>query len=77
MTSLILHLGLSKKNQYSQRFCTAIILFPFIYAMKPHVTCKGTSEEHLKQKKDGLRLCNAEKDLPELNLTVVFLTHSE
>ena len=110
--------------------------------MRPHVTCKGTSEEHVKQKKDGLRLdcktvgfflriskeivkawrksltrakrasfslipdllfdcsrvleyakirtvlqsslrlssmrlCNAEKDLPKVNSTVVFLMHSE
>ena len=29
------------------------------------------------QKKDGLRLCNAEKDLPKVNSTVVFLMHSE
>ena len=65
------------KNQYSQRFCAAIILVPFIYAMRPHVTCKGTSEEHVKQKKDGLRLCNAEKDLPKVNSTVVFLMHPE
>ena len=47
-----------------------------------HVTCKGTSEDHVKQKKDGLRLssmrlCNAEKDLPKVNSTVVFLMHSE
>ena len=41
--------------------------------MRPHVTCKGTSEKHVKQKKDGLRLCNAEEDLPKVNSTVVFL----
>ena len=29
------------------------------------------------QKKDGLRLFNAEKDLPKVNSTVVFLMHSE
>ena len=45
--------------------------------MRQHVTCKGTSQEHVKQKKDGLRLCNAEKDLPKVNSTVVFLMHSE
>ena len=26
---------------------------------------------------DGVRLCNAEKDLPKVNSTVVFLMHSE
>ena len=72
-----LHLGPSNKNQYSQRFWTAITLVPFIYAMKPHVICKGTSEEHAKQKKDVVRLCNAEKDLPKVNSTVVFLMHSD
>ena len=72
-----LHLGPSNKNQYSPRFWAAIILVPFIYAMKPHVICKGTSEEHAKQKKDVVRLCNAEKDLPKLNSTVVFLMHSD
>ena len=72
-----LRLGPSNKNQYSQRFWTAITLVPFIYAMKPHVICKGTSEEHAKQKKDVVRLCNAEKDLPKVNSTVVFLMHSD
>ena len=72
-----LHLGPSNKNQYSQRFWTAITLVPFIYAMKPHVICKGTSEEHAKQKKDVVRLCNAEKDLPKVNSTVVSLMHSD
>ena len=72
-----MHLGPSKKNQYSQRFCAAIILVPFIYAMRPRVICEGTLEEHVKQKKDGLRLRNAEKDLPKVNSAVVFLLHSE
>ena len=72
-----LHLGPSNKNQYSQRFWAAITLVPFIYAMKPHVICKGTSEEHAKQKKDVVRLYNAEKDLPKVNSTVVFLMHSD
>ena len=45
--------------------------------MRPYVTCKGTSEEHVKQEKDGVRLCNAEKDLPKVDSTVVFLMHSE
>ena len=49
----------------------------FIYAMRPRVICKGTSEEHVKQKKDGVRLCNAEKDLPKVNSSVVFLMHSD
>ena len=31
----------------------------------------------MKQKKDGVRLCNAEKDLPKVNSTVVFLMHSD
>ena len=31
----------------------------------------------MKQKKDGLRLCNAGKDLPKVDSTVVFLMHSE
>ena len=31
----------------------------------------------MKQKKDGLRLCNAEKDLPKVNSTVVFLMQSD
>ena len=45
--------------------------------MRPRVNCKVTSEEHAKQKKDGMRLCNAEKDLPKVHSTVVFLMHSE
>ena len=35
--------------------------------MRPRVICKGTSEEHVKQK----------KDLPKVNSTVLFLLHSE
>ena len=66
-----------KKNQYSQRFCAAIILAPFTYLTRPRVICKGTSEENVKQKKDGVRLCNAEKDLPKVNSTVVFSMHSD
>ena len=31
----------------------------------------------MKQKKDGGRLCNAEKELPKVNSTAVFLTQSE
>ena len=64
-----MHLGPSKKDQYSQRFCTAIILFPFIFPIRP--------EEHVKEKKDGVRLCNAEKDVPKVNSTVVFLMRSD
>ena len=60
-------LDLQRKNQYSQRFCAAIILVPFIYPVRPRVICKGTLEEHVKQKEDGVRLCNAEKDLPKVN----------
>ena len=41
----------SKKNQYSQRFYVAIILVPFIYSLRPRVLFKGTSAEHVKQKK--------------------------
>ena len=59
-------------NQYSQRFCGAFILVPFIYYMRQRVTCKGTSEEQVKQKKAGVRLCNAKKDLTKANSTVVF-----
>ena len=44
--------------------------------MRPCAICKGTPEEHVKQKKDGVRLCDAEKDLPKVNSTVVFLMHS-
>ena len=33
---------------------------------------RGTCET----KKDGVRLCNAEKDLPKVNLTALFLMHS-
>ena len=79
MTSLIIACWTSKKkNQYSQRFCSAFILVPFIYPMRPRVICKGTSEEHcVKQQKDGVRFCNAEKDLPKVNSTVVFLMQSE
>ena len=39
--------------------------------------CKGTSEEHVKQKKSGMRLWNAEKEPPKVNSTVVFLMQSE
>ena len=45
--------------------------------MRPRVVCRGTSEEHVNHKKDDVRLCNAEKDLPKVNSTVVFLMHSE
>ena len=45
--------------------------------MTPRVICKGTSEVHVKQKKGGVDLCDAEKDLPKVNSTVVFLMHSE
>ena len=31
----------------------------------------------MKQKKDGVRLCNAEKELGKVNSTVVFLMQSE
>ena len=31
----------------------------------------------VKQKKGGVGLCNAEKDLPKVNSTVVFLMHCE
>ena len=31
----------------------------------------------MKQKKDGVALCNAEKELRKLNSTVVFLMQSE
>ena len=64
------------KNQYLQRVCAAVILVPFFYPIRPRVICKGTSEEHVKQKKDGLRLCSAEKDLPKVNSTGFFM-HSE
>ena len=46
--------------------------------MRPRVIFKGTSEEHVKQKQDGVSPCNnAEKDLPKVTSTVVFLMHSE
>ena len=31
----------------------------------------------MNHKKDDVRLCNAEKDLPKVNSTFVFLMHSE
>ena len=77
MTSLITASWTFKEKQYSQRFCAAIILVSFIYPMRPRVICKATSEEHVKQKKDGVRLCNAEKELPKVNSTVVFSMHSD
>ena len=77
ITSLIIASWTLKKNQYSQRFWAAIILVLFIYPIRPRVICKGTSEEHVKQKKVGVRLCNAEKDLPKVNSTVVFLMSSD
>ena len=77
MSLIIASWTFTKKNQYSQHFCAAVSLVPFIYVMRPNVTCKGTSEEYVKQKKDGLRLCNAEKDLPKVNSIVVFLMHSK
>ena len=49
----------------------------FHYAMRPRVIFKGTLEEHAKQKRDGVRLCNAEKDLSKVNSTIVFLMRSE
>ena len=72
MTSLIIAYW-----TFEEKSVFAIILVPFIYAMRPRVICKGTLEEHLKQKKDGVRLCNAQKDLPKVNSTIVFLMHSE
>ena len=74
MTSLIIassHLEPSKKISIRNAFAP-LCLVPFIYAMRPRVIFNGTSEEHVKQKKDGVRLCNAEKDLPKVNSTVVF-----
>ena len=49
----------------------------FHYAMRPRVIYKGTSEEHAKEKRDGVRLCNAEKDLSKVNSTIVFFMRSE
>ena len=45
--------------------------------MRPRDIFKGTPEERVKQKKDGVRLCDAEKDLPKVNSTVLFLMHSD
>ena len=57
-----------------QRFCAAIILFPFIYPMRPRVICKGPSEEHVKQRK---RACVAatQRKTPErdVNTVVIFM----
>ena len=47
----------------------------FIYSMRSRAICKGTSEEHVKQENDGVRFCNAEKDLGKVNSP--FLMHSE
>ena len=55
----------------------AIILVPFIYPIRPPVSSKRTSEEHVRQKKEGMCHCNAEKNLPKVNSTVVFFMHSE
>ena len=77
MTSLIIASWTFEEKSVFATLLRAVILVPFIYAMRPRVICKGTSEEHVKQKKDGVRLCNAEKDLPKVNSTVVFLMHSE
>ena len=38
-----------------------MILVPFISAMRPRVICKGTSEEYVKQKKDDVGLCDANR----------------
>ena len=59
-------LDLQEKIEFAT-LCAAIILVSFIYRMRPRVICKRTSEEHVKQKKDGVRLCNAEKDLLKVN----------
>ena len=82
MTSLIIASWTFKEKSVFATLLRRYFLVPFFYALRPYVTCKGTSEEHVKQKKDGLRLssmrlCNAEKDLPKVNSTVVFLMHSE
>ena len=45
--------------------------------MRPSAILKGTSEEHKKQKKDGGRHSNAEKNLPKVESTVSFWMHSE
>ena len=74
----IVHLDLQKKK-ISIRNAFALLLYilvPFIYAMRARDIFKGTSEKHVKQTKDGVRLSNAEKDLPKVNSTVVFLVHS-
>ena len=43
--------------------------------MRSRAVCIGTSEEHVKQENDGVRFCNAEKDLRKVNSP--FLMHSE
>ena len=77
MTSPIMASWAFRGNQYSYGFCAPIILVPFIYPMRPSAILKGTSEEHKKQKKDGGRHSNAEKNLPKVKSTVSFWMHSE
>ena len=50
------------------RFTLIIILVPFIYPMRPCVICQGTCDT---EKKDGVLLCNAEKNLPKVKPTAI------
>ena len=50
---------------------------PFFNPMRQRVICKGTSEEHVKQKKGGVRLRNSEKDLTKVDSTIVFFMYFE
>ena len=67
MTSLIIVSWTLKVKSVFVTLLRRYYLVPFIYAMRPSVICKGTSEEHVTQKKDGVRFCNAEKEPPKVN----------
>ena len=48
MTSLIIASWTFEEKSVFATLLRAVILVPFIYAMRPRVICKGTSEEHVK-----------------------------
>ena len=59
----------------ASRHSHSAVSFINIYPMRSRAVCKRTLEEHLKQENDGVRFCNAEKDLRKVNSA--FLMHSE
>ena len=77
MTSLIMASWALQEKSVFTMLLGPFIVVPFIYPMRPRMICKGTSEEHVKEKKDGVCLRNAEKNLAKVKSTVMFFKLSE